>query len=108
MIEGISKRDRVIKLWTGFRHYIQQALWKDGLHLEVSDWDEVVAQAEMIEIAQNVSSNFLAPSDHRRSGNGNGKPKVQLSNGANTDTKFRGFWEQEGMTSERKNLAHLG
>jgi hypothetical protein len=32
----------------------QRAMWRDGLHPDSSTWDEVVAKAEMLEIADNV------------------------------------------------------
>ena len=91
LIGGISERDRVIKLWTGFRHYIQQALWRDGLHLEVSEWDDVVAQAETIEIAQNVSTSYAGPSESKRNRFGNHKPKSTFGSGSSVDAKPRGF-----------------
>ena len=29
-------------------------MWRDGLHPDISTWDEIVAKAEMIEVADNV------------------------------------------------------
>ncbi|KAF9034842.1 hypothetical protein BJ165DRAFT_1356096, partial [Panaeolus papilionaceus] len=36
-----DKRERVNRLWRGFRPEIQQALWKDKLHPDRSKWDKV-------------------------------------------------------------------
>jgi len=55
LIGAISERDRVLKLWNGLRFDLQTALWRDGLHPEVSTWEEVVGQAETIEISRNVT-----------------------------------------------------
>ena len=56
LIGNISEGDRVIKLWNGLRYEYQSALWRDRLHPEVSSWDDVVAQAETIEISRNIST----------------------------------------------------
>jgi hypothetical protein len=45
---------KVVKLWYSLTTRIQRALWRDGLHPDSSTWDEVVAKAEVIEIADNV------------------------------------------------------
>jgi hypothetical protein len=55
LIGAISERDRVLKLWNGLCFELQTALWRDGLHPEVSTWEEVVGQAETIEISRNVT-----------------------------------------------------
>jgi hypothetical protein len=55
MIGMISERDRVLKLWSGVKPDIQSALWRSQLNPEVSNWDEVLAQAEIIEISENVA-----------------------------------------------------
>ena len=56
MIGGYSKRDKVIKLWNGFRRPIQAALWNDKLNPEISSWRKVLVAAEIIEIAEKVNS----------------------------------------------------
>ena len=55
MIGGYSQRDKVIKLWNGFRRSIQAALWNDKLNPEISSWRKVLAAAEIIEIAESVN-----------------------------------------------------
>ena len=45
---------KVIKLWHSLKAKIQRAMWRDGLHPDTSTWDEVVAKAEMIELADSV------------------------------------------------------
>ena len=55
MIGGYSKRDKVIKLWNGFRRPIQAALWNDKLNPEISSWRKVLVAAEIIEITEKVN-----------------------------------------------------
>jgi hypothetical protein len=45
---------QVIKIWYSLQPKIQRTMWKDGLHLDESSWEEVVAKAEMVEIADSV------------------------------------------------------
>ena len=47
---------KVVKLWYSLTTRIQKALWRDGLHPDSSTWDEVVAKAEVIEIADSVTN----------------------------------------------------
>ena len=55
MIGDVPERDRVLKFWNGTRSSIQKGLWRDNLNPETSSWDRVVAQAEIIEISENVA-----------------------------------------------------
>ena len=55
MIGNVPERDRVLKFWNGTRPSIQKGLWRDNLNPETSSWDRVVAQAEIIEISENVA-----------------------------------------------------
>ena len=55
MIGDISDRDKVLKFWNGSRTVIQKGLWRDNLNPEILGWEQVVAQAEIIEIAENVA-----------------------------------------------------
>jgi Retrotransposon gag protein len=55
MIGDIPERDQVLKFWDGARPIIQKGLWRDNLNLETSSWARVVAQAEVIEISENVA-----------------------------------------------------
>ena len=50
-------RDKVIKLWNGFRRSIQAALWNEKLNPEISSWRKILAAAEIIEIAESVNGN---------------------------------------------------
>ena len=45
---------KTVKLWYGLKTRTQKALWRDGFHPDISTWDEIIAKAEMIEIADNV------------------------------------------------------
>lgn len=55
MIGNIPERDQVLKFWNGSRPVIQKGLWRDNLNPETSSWARVVAQAEIIEISENVA-----------------------------------------------------
>ena len=55
MIGDVPEQDRVIKFWNGTQPLIQKGLWHDNLHPEISTWDEVINQAEIIEISENVA-----------------------------------------------------
>ena len=54
MIGAMSPELKVLKLWYTLRPRIQKIMWKDGLHPDISTWDEIVAKAEVIEIADQV------------------------------------------------------
>jgi hypothetical protein len=54
-IGEIPEHDQVLKFWNGSRSVIQKGLWRDNLNSETSSWDRVVAQAEIIEILENVA-----------------------------------------------------
>ena len=58
MIGDVPERDRVLKFWNSSQPVIQKGLWQDNLNPETSSWDRVIAQAEIIEISENVA-------DHR-------------------------------------------
>ena len=55
MIGDMSERDQVLKFWNSSRPIIQKGLWRDNLNPEISSWASVVAQAEIIEISENVA-----------------------------------------------------
>ena len=55
MIGTISEQDRVLRFWNGVKPEIQSGLWRAQLNPEISDWSEVLAQAEIIEISENVA-----------------------------------------------------
>ena len=55
MIGDIPEQDKVIKFWNGSQSIIQKGLWQDNLNPEISTWDEVVNQAEIIEISENIA-----------------------------------------------------
>jgi hypothetical protein len=56
MIGDMSEQDKVIKFWNGSRAIIQKGLWRDNLNPEISTWGQVVTQAEIIEISENVAA----------------------------------------------------
>ena len=56
VVGDVSDREKVIKLWFGFNQHIQAELWKDKLNPEKSTLKQVVAAAEIIEIAHSVSN----------------------------------------------------
>ena len=51
----MDERTRVHKLWFGLRKEIQKELWRERLNPEISSLREVIAAAEIIEIAQSVT-----------------------------------------------------
>ena len=55
MIGNVPKQDQVLKFWNSSRPSIQKELWRNRLNPELSSWTKVVAQAEIIEIAENVA-----------------------------------------------------
>jgi hypothetical protein len=54
MVGAMPDEMKVIKLWYSLNTRTQKAMWRDGLHPDSSTWDEVVAKAEILEIADNV------------------------------------------------------
>ena len=54
MVGALTPELKVIKLWYSLKPGIQRTMWKDGLHPDTSTWDEIVAKAEVIEIANKV------------------------------------------------------
>ena len=88
MIGNIPKQDRVLKFWNSARPSIQKELWKSKLNPEVSSWETVVAQAEIIEIADNVAerrdrkSGQTSQSSGATSGTNNSKGKQQSTDGS--------------------------
>ena len=55
MVGAMPQEMKVLKLWYSLRARTQRAMWRDGLHPDSSTWDEVVAKAEMVEIADKVT-----------------------------------------------------
>ena len=55
MIGTVSERDQVLQFWNGVKLDIQSGLWRAHLNPEIFNWDEVLAQAEIIEISKNVA-----------------------------------------------------
>ena len=55
MIGSIQKQEQVLKFWNSTRPSIQKELWQNKLNPELSSWREVVTQAEIIKIAENVA-----------------------------------------------------
>jgi hypothetical protein len=56
MIGNIREEDKVLKLWKGFRAEVQQGLWRDKLNPDLNSWDEVLTQAERIEMSIKTAS----------------------------------------------------
>ena len=68
IIGNVHQGDKVLKLWRGLRMEIQQDLWHDKLNPDYNTWDEVLTQAERIEMSLRTASS-----------RGNGKRSAQLS-----------------------------
>ena len=54
MVGALTPELKFIKLWYSLRPNIQRTMWKDGLHPDTSSWEEIVAKAEVVEIASKV------------------------------------------------------
>ena len=78
MIGDISERDMVLRFWNGSRPVIQKGLWRDNLNPETSSWARVTAQAEIIEISENV-----AERRDRRVGSSSAPARTSISGGTN-------------------------
>ena len=87
MIGDVPERDKVIKFWNGVRPVIQKGLWRDCLNPETSSWDRVIAQAEIIEISENVAErrdrrmNTASTSGGSANNTGGGQNKKNGSSG---------------------------
>ena len=86
MIGNIPKQDQVLKFWNSARPSIQKELWRNKLNPELSSWRKVVAQAEIIEIAENVAKrrDWKAGQHNQASGSGGNNPrhKPHLADGS--------------------------
>ncbi|KAG6906327.1 hypothetical protein DXG01_014484, partial [Tephrocybe rancida] len=54
IVGSTNKKERVVKLFNGFRAHIQKELYHLGLNPEMSTWNKVVRKAEFIEMAEMV------------------------------------------------------
>ena len=90
MIGDVSEQEQVLKFWNGSRAVIQKGLWRDNLNPKISSWPSVIAQAEIIEISENVA-------DRREGGNNRSKSK-------NTDRSVRSVsFDQKAITHPKSN-----
>ena len=109
MIGDIPERDQVLKFWNGTRSVIQKGLWRDNLNPETSSWVRVIAQAEIIEISENV-----AERRDRRHGSSSqqGVSSNSQSHGANSNrSKSRNTGNSTSVRSvsfESKGTGHSG
>ena len=55
MIGDIPDQDKVIKFWNGSQLLIQKGLWQDNVNPKILTWEEVVNQAKIIEISENMA-----------------------------------------------------
>ena len=90
MIGNVPRQDQVLKFWNSARPSIQKELWRNKLNPELSSWENVVAQAEIIEIADNVAERRDRKSGQPSqasgitsgSGGGNSKGKPHATDGS--------------------------
>ena len=54
MVGAMPDDLKVVKLWYSLNARTQRAMWRDGLHPDVSTWEEIITKAEVIEIADSV------------------------------------------------------
>ena len=107
MIGDIPERDRVLKFWNGARSTIQKGLWRDNLNPETSSWDLVIAQAEIIEISENVAErrDRRNGSSSQAGGSSNNIKTNQSGNkGPSTSGAARSVsYDARGNTHQRSN-----
>jgi hypothetical protein len=83
MIGNVPEQDQVLKFWNSARPSIQKELWRNKLNPELSSWRKVVAQAEIIEIAENVAERR----DRRPTGGQTSQGAASGSSGGNSKGK---------------------
>ena len=74
MVGAMPDDLKVVKLWYRLNARTQRAMWRDRLHPDVSTWEEIIAKAEVIEIADNVldrRDNVRAPGQKNWRANNN-------------------------------------
>jgi hypothetical protein len=104
MIGTVSGQDQVLRFWNGVKPEIQAGLWRAQLNPEILNWDNVLAQAEIIEISENITHRR----DPGRSGNHSG-PKAMLvgpgfsNNSQNPGREFRSSRSMTLDFSHRRN-----
>ena len=105
MIGDIPERDQVLKFWNGSRPVIQKGLWRDNLNPETSSWAVVVAQAEVIEISENVAERRdrkTGPSSQQSGGSGGPSGGSNRSRNRNTESSVRSVsYEPRTQTHSR-------
>jgi hypothetical protein len=118
MIGDVPERDQVLKFWNGSRSIIQKGLWRDNLNPEISSWVSVVAQAEIIEISENVAdrrdrkagNSSHQPGSSHPVGGGPRKPKTRDENGSVRSISYEPKSQNQSSTGHRfhhRNPHHL-
>ena len=111
MIGNIPKQDQVLKFWNSARSSIQKELWRNKLNPELSSWKKVVAQAEIIEIADNVAERRDRRSGQTSqtsgtasgSGGGNSKGKPHSADGSVRAVTFGSHRRSHGKTHRKSS-----
>ncbi|KAG6825058.1 hypothetical protein H0H92_004977 [Tricholoma furcatifolium] len=70
LVGSTNQRDRIVKLFNGFRPSIQQDLYQKGLNPETSLWKRIVKKAEHAELAELVDVGDHGCNSHQRDRNG--------------------------------------
>ncbi|KAG6886823.1 hypothetical protein C0992_002131 [Termitomyces sp. T32_za158] len=58
IVGSTNRKEKVVKLFNGFRPSIQKELYRAGLNPETSEWKRVVRKAEFIEMAESIDLDF--------------------------------------------------
>jgi reverse transcriptase-like protein/aspartyl protease/zinc knuckle protein len=110
MVGAMSPELKVIKLWYSLRPKIQRIMWKDGLHPDTSTWEEVVAKAEVIEIADHVidprerrSAQMASSSHNSRNTNSGGNYRSRSMQSNTTGSRSITF-SSRGRSNNRTNI----
>ncbi|KAG6876460.1 hypothetical protein C0993_002923 [Termitomyces sp. T159_Od127] len=72
-VGSISTREKIVKLFNGFRTSIKRGLYRAGLDPELSRWNEIISQAEFLERAEGIDFE-----DQRTDGGSRFKPLRHL------------------------------
>ncbi|KAJ7148968.1 hypothetical protein C8R43DRAFT_952213 [Mycena crocata] len=93
-IGDMSEEDKVDRLWTGLRPYIQRGLWMKGHSPETSSYDDVYFEAEIIERVEKLELQGNGNGGGGSGGPGGGHPGSPGNGGG--QGKFGGGYKGRG------------
>ena len=112
MIGDVPERDQVLKFWDGSRPVIQKGLWRDNLNPETSSWARVVAQAEIIEILENLAERRdrarAGPSSHRPNAPSGSSTGANQSKGRSLENSVRSVSYESKTGTHNRSSSRYG